>query len=78
MRGNLLDIVLTNMENHINNIPVCEPPVATDHRMISFCLRFAVSKSSGHKCIVKFDYSKAEWDGLCDFLILVFAMRVVM
>ena len=69
VRGNLLDLVLSNVEEIISHVRVGEPPVVTDHKLISFDIVFTVNKSGGRNSTVKFDYMKADWFGLNEFLL---------
>ncbi len=70
--GNLLDLVLTNEIDLIKELKVhseLETPLSTDHLMISFDLQEDCNQSYCLKSTGVFDYSKADWEGLNNYLL---------
>lgn len=70
--GNTLDLVLTSDDDLIGALKVHqqnETPLSSDHFMVSFSLN-VTGVSAPCKCMsVVFDYPKANWDGLCNYLL---------
>ena len=69
VKGNILDLILTSNEESIFDLKVHESPVKTDHLMLSFHLYINMIKCHSRKSTVVFDYKKADWRGLCDYLL---------
>ena len=72
IKGNILDIVLTNCDNYINNLTIHPHQglsIQTDH----FILSFSIAKSRPSTNLISpryvYDYSKADWDGLSSYLL---------
>ena len=77
VRGSILDLVLTNCEDRIFNTKVHEPSetlISTDHFMVTFEYREeGVGDRSSVGCkqsMLVYDYSKADWVGLSDHLLV--------
>ena len=71
-KGNLLDLVLVSDEDLISAFKVhsrAETPLDTDHFMISFSLEGGNTASSCQSPVLVFDYPKADWNGLCNYLL---------
>ena len=69
VKGNILDLVLTNAENFIYDLFIADslPLIPSDHCTVSFKIKYALppSQRTSHKYF--FDYSKANFDGLCGY-----------
>ena len=65
IKGNLLDILLTNSENHVSNINVLSTNVAckSDHFAITFEVKLKLKRKKPWK-INTFNYKRANWDAL--------------
>ena len=71
-KGNILDLVLTNTQEIIYNlsiIPEQLQPFPSDHFIISFSIDTSTTYFPKETPKYVLDYSKADFDGLCDFLI---------
>ena len=69
--GNILDLLLTHDEDLIQNITVNPheaSPIPTDHFMISFLLCLGNCLSNAILSHFTFDYSKADFEGMTDFI----------
>ena len=72
VKGNILDLVLTSDEQAITALQIhseFDSPVKSDHLMISFSLLAKPKGIPRSKPRIVFDYSKADWSGLCDHLL---------
>ena len=71
LKGNILDLVLTNSDELINNVEVILPhqSLSSDHYIISFQLSLFKPVLSREKPRYVFDFPKANLSGLCDFLL---------
>ena len=71
IKGNTLDLILTNVENLISNLSVSEPHplIPSDHFTLSFDFKFAFPPLTKKSCKYVFDYSKADYECLCDYLL---------
>ena len=74
--GNTLDLVQTAVEQAVIEPlkvhPASDCPMGTDHFMISFALQGKASLLQHSPCAtsaVVFDNSKADWEGLCNYLL---------
>jgi len=70
-KGNILDLIITNNDDIVYNVhiyPSVYQPISTDHFVISFCVNSQVHHSSSSDTQVVFDYSKANYPGLIDYL----------
>ena len=66
--GNTLDILLTSTPEAVFNTNVVPfSPLCTDHFVVTFRLSFVPITSSSS--VKSFDYSKADWTGLLEFLL---------
>ena len=67
--GNILDIVLTNTPDAVINVNLAPfSPLCSDHFAVTFRLSYVpVTSSSSAKSL--FDYSKADWTGLLEYLL---------
>ena len=67
--GNILDIVLTNTPEAVFNVNVAPfSPLRSDHFAVTFRLSYVpVTSFSSAKPL--FDYSKADWTGLLEYLL---------
>ena len=65
IKGNLLDILLTNSENHVSNINVLSTNFAckSDHFAITFEIKLKLKRKKPWK-INTFNYKRANWDAL--------------
>ena len=72
--GNTLDLVLNTESAVIEALrvqPAADCPLSMDHFMLSFGLQgeaFLLQRSSCASSTVVFDYSKADWEGLCNYI----------
>ena len=71
VKGNTLDILLTNSEHIISHISVSKPydSLPSDHYKISFFIESNFPLNKSHKPVFVFDYKRANYEGLCDFLL---------
>ena len=71
MKGNLLDLVLTNVDDIIYDLAVntCHPLISSDHFIISFSVRDTTPSLQSNKGQFVFDISKADLNGLLHFLL---------
>ena len=71
VKGNTLDILLTNSEHIISHISVSKPydSLPSDHYKIYFFIESNFSINKTHKPLFVFDYKMANYEGLCDFLL---------
>ena len=71
LKGNILDLVLTNSDKLISNVEVIPPyhSLSSDHYIISFQLSLLKSVFSRVKPRYVFDFPKANLSGLCDILL---------
>ena len=71
-KGHILDLVLVSDEDLVSSVSVHsndDRPLQSDHFMISFDLAYTVVGSTTINLREVFDYSKADWSGLCDHLL---------
>ena len=68
IKGNTLDIVLTNDEQLVDNLSVskCSSSLPSDHYLISFNIPLTCSSIKNHEALVVYD---ADYEGLCDSLL---------
>lgn len=66
-KGNILDLVFVKGEL-VEDIVIGEQNLRSDHYSISFKMRAHNDQGGSSKSRIVFDYSKADWDGLCCFL----------
>lgn len=71
LKGNILDLVLTNSDELISNVEVIPPhhSLSSDHYIISFQLSLLKSLTPRQKPRYVFDFPKANLTGLCNFLL---------
>ena len=71
VKGNTLDLLLTNNENLICQLSVQSTPTSqlSDHYNICFHMVYCPSTSRRHSPLSVFDYSKADYEGLCNYLL---------
>jgi len=68
--GNILDLILTNIPDHIFNVNVhCEPPllIPSDHYIITFNVQ-TLNYEVNNRVTTSFDFTKGNYEGLCHFL----------
>ena len=72
IKGNILDIVLTNCDNYIDNLTI-HPHQGLSIQSDYFILSFSIAKSRPSPDLISpryvYDYSKADWDGLSSYLL---------
>ena len=75
IKGNILDLVLSNRPDSIDNINVHNHSYSSDHYLISASLPsiYTTTNLCSHpdpsSLTTKFIYRKADWEGLSDFLL---------
>ena len=72
IKGNVLDLVLTSDEEAVTSLkvhPGVDSPFKLDHFMVSFSLAVNTVCPSCSATSLVFDYSKADWEGLCGYLL---------
>ena len=71
LKGNILDLVLTNSDELISNVEVTPPHhnLSCDHYIISFQLLLPKSVFFREKPRYILDFPKTNLTGLCDFLL---------
>lgn len=75
VKGNILDLVLTNDFDLVKSLNVHEEgvcPLCSDHYMITVCLTNCAKSKCELFCgapIMVFDFPKADWEGLSNFLL---------
>ena len=71
IKGNILDLVLTNVENSICELSIdtSHPLVHSDHHSITFRICSVLPHPKSPTKRYYFDYSKADFDSLCDYLL---------
>ena len=71
VKGNILDLVITNIENLISVISIADSNllISSDHHRVSFKINYILPPSRGTSHKFFFDYSKADFVGLCDHLL---------
>ena len=69
--GNILDLIITNSENSVNNLTIHSSGhlVLSDHFTLTFSLSSTVPSSPHSICKYVYDYPKADYDGLCSYLL---------
>ena len=67
--GNTLDIALSNLDGiqHLETYTSLPSNLSSDHYMITFLIEYTFSKPA-MKCKSKFDYNKANWEDMNQFL----------
>ena len=70
IKGNILDLVLTSPSLIIDDLVIQSPPVilSSDHSVISFSLMCDVSVSARSKPGYVYNHSKADYHGMCAYL----------
>ena len=70
IKGNTLDLILTNTCHRIKNINISTPMniLSSDHSIINFTLSRSVTSHIELSPHYVFDFSKADYSGLCSFL----------
>ena len=70
MHGNILDLLLTNLDDNISHIQICSDQLLlSDHYSITFSLPISVRASSKPTPYFTFNYSKGDYQGLCEYLL---------
>ena len=72
VKGNILDIVLSNDPDLIQNLTVDSSnslPPSSDHFKVTFSLTISTPPMAKSKVSYFFNYSKADWPGLSSFLL---------
>ena len=71
IRGNILDLVLTTLSLIIDKVVTQSPPklLSLDHFVISFTLTCNVSSSARYKPGYVLDHTKADYHGMCSYLL---------
>ena len=71
VKGNILDLVLTNTENIISELSVTESHllIPSDHLTVSFNIHCASQSTQNNKKKYVFDFSKADFEALCCHLL---------
>ena len=71
MKGNILDLILTNVPSHISNVAVQNEatPISTDHFAIYFSLSGVDHGSANLKCKTTYDYTKTDMESLNSYLL---------
>ena len=70
--GNVLDLIFTNCDSVINSLAIHSSivhPVTSDHYLISLTLSYYQSFSKCKTPTYVYDYSKGDYEGLCQFFI---------
>ena len=69
-QGNILDLVLTNLETNLINIDVYSDPMSfpSDHFAITFEIATAAQPSQKSGSFLSFNFARGNYVGLCDFL----------
>ena len=69
-KGNILDLILTNASHRIKNINISSPRNAlnSDHSIVDFSLSHSTTPLPETSPRYVFDFSKADYTGLCSFL----------
>lgn len=71
IRGNTLDLIFTVHTDLVDNVTVHPPeetPLSSDHFRVSFRVNTQHCISVEGDCSLVYDYPKADWEGLCNFL----------
>ena len=70
-QGNVLDLVVTSPDVNISNLMVTHPApcIASDHFIISFIPQCNSPCHNNHKPMYVFNFSKADYDSICSFLL---------
>lgn len=71
-KGNLLDLVLSNSDSLVHDLFVDSHstlPSFSDHYIISFSISCSTNKRPRSQPKFVFDYSKADYEGLCSYLL---------
>ena len=69
-KGNILDLILTNTSHRIKNINISSPMNAlnSDHSIVDFSVSHSMTPLPETSPRYVFDFSKADYTGLCSFL----------
>ena len=69
--GNVLNLVLTNLDTNLINIDVHSDPMLfpSDHFAITFEIATAAQPSQKSGSFFSFNFAKGDYVGLCDFLL---------
>ena len=71
VKGNTLDLLLTNNEKLVRHLSVESTPISQlfEHYNTCFNIVNCPSTSRRHSPLSVFDYSKADYEGLCNYLL---------
>ena len=70
VKGNTLDLLITNMANRISDPRIHQDLFTlSDHFPITFSFKATLPKPVNHHPVVSLNYSKADYDGMCSFLL---------
>ena len=68
--GNILDLLLTNLDEYINHLQIYpDPLLQSDHYIITFSISISVTTSSKSATYFTFNFSKGDYQGLCNHTI---------
>lgn len=68
-KGNILDLIITNSEDLFSNVWVEDSNKYSDHFVVNFTIAsFKLRKATTSKYSLVFDYTKADFEGMCSFL----------
>ena len=71
INGNILDLILTNVENLVRNVSVYSTPlflISSDHFLITFDIAFGLSTPSKKPSQTFWNYTRGDNTGLCTYL----------
>lgn len=71
MKGNLMDLVLTNTDNLIHNlkVPPSHPLIPSDHYLIFLRVNHPIVSDKKNKTQYVFDFSKTDYDGFLQYIL---------
>ena len=69
IHGNVLDLVFTNCNDAINSFSVYTDNTISDHYLITLKMSFNFTHSDRQPSNYVYDFSKADYDGFCQFLL---------
>ena len=65
--GNILDLLLTNLDDYINHLQIYpDPLLQSDHYIMTFSIYISVTTSSKSAAYFTFNFSKGDYQGLCN------------
>ena len=67
-KGNILDLIIAE-EEVVSDIAVGTVNLQSDHFSVTFKLRSFDCRIDSSKSRLAYDYSKGDWEGLCDYLL---------